>query len=947
MRVVKYFDGFETDSLPSVNLIGGGTGLDLVNIKDFSAVGDGTTDNSTPIQNAIQYAIDNNKPGIFIPDGTFAISQPIIVPSDFVIMGINSKGAERSCIKPLPGWNTSKALIESKNVTTERQRRILIKGIYLDCASTANYGIRFFTQDSKIEDVTIKYGWTYGIWIHGIGNSTPDDLALNNFIHDCFIQGNSSTKWWNAIFVDYYTGDTNIVNSYLEGSNNALIKSRGANDIVNSNHLYDGDLGIYFETNDDRTVVGNYIENIKKEGIFIDGGSSSNQVLNATISGNTFRNINRNSTSTTKSVVLISGSNIKSTVISSNVLRKDSSLTTGGVSDYFVYFSSLTGLTQNNCFVSGNKWQDGLVTNGESNFESLFKPSPHTHGIGDLTGVAPATHSHDWVDITGKPTTFPPSPHTHSMSDVTGLNTALAGKADTVHTHSWGDITGKPYIPQAISLTTVNNGANVVSASTPSATSAKRQIEVLVHRKVSGKRMSLAIPEIGEILVENGIQGFNEGDVRQVITLKGGKGWMVLFSKIITFNGTTGHAAYIRPDYSVQVCNVYYSEYSNPNPVSVLQTSNGNALFVIEATSFPIQAVIHKLNYNTTTQNYEKDWSFSRSLNGFFYSAIISPDDNFIYLGGLFSSAHSNNIFKINTTNGSIDSTFNTNTQNKFNAEINTIALHPNGFLLIGGYFTNYNSVSGKSYLIGLNTNGSENTTFSSNIVGKLNDAVTAVTTTAGTDFYIAGWFTNYNSINGLSRLAKLDINCNSVSSFNSSIINGVLDSNSPEIVRLQEIDGVLVVSFSSHGRIKVNATDFVVSPIGFLDATNGQAIENNNRLASNLLLYGTGTRLSGDFVSGNIFLIFRESSIIKSNLNNLLMLSTSFTQNDVEIKTQFTAIQEKIDGNWRISKHDFPEKHLAYIYRLKTQTDGTLELVSKPFASGLDGKALVIIKEL
>lgn len=48
----------------------------------------------------------------------------------------------------------------------------------------------------------------------------------------------------------------------------------------------------------------------------------------------------------------------------------------------------------------------------------------------------------DWVDITGKPSTFPPSAHTHPQSEVTGLVAALEGKSNVGHTHPQSDITG-------------------------------------------------------------------------------------------------------------------------------------------------------------------------------------------------------------------------------------------------------------------------------------------------------------------------------------------------------------------------------------------------------------------------------------------------------------------------------------------------------------------------
>lgn len=43
-----------------------------------------------------------------------------------------------------------------------------------------------------------------------------------------------------------------------------------------------------------------------------------------------------------------------------------------------------------------------------------------------LIGAAPASHSHAWSEISGKPSTFPPSSHTHSASDITSGTIAAA-----------------------------------------------------------------------------------------------------------------------------------------------------------------------------------------------------------------------------------------------------------------------------------------------------------------------------------------------------------------------------------------------------------------------------------------------------------------------------------------------------------------------------------------
>ena len=61
-------------------------------------------------------------------------------------------------------------------------------------------------------------------------------------------------------------------------------------------------------------------------------------------------------------------------------------------------------------------------------------PASHTHTYSEITGkpsvFPPAAHSHPWSDLTGVPTAFPPSAHQHTIGDVSGLQTALDAKLD-------------------------------------------------------------------------------------------------------------------------------------------------------------------------------------------------------------------------------------------------------------------------------------------------------------------------------------------------------------------------------------------------------------------------------------------------------------------------------------------------------------------------------------
>lgn len=50
----------------------------------------------------------------------------------------------------------------------------------------------------------------------------------------------------------------------------------------------------------------------------------------------------------------------------------------------------------------------------------------------------------EWEQVTGKPSTFPPEAHSHAQSEVNGLTDALAGMAPASHSHAYSEITDKP-----------------------------------------------------------------------------------------------------------------------------------------------------------------------------------------------------------------------------------------------------------------------------------------------------------------------------------------------------------------------------------------------------------------------------------------------------------------------------------------------------------------------
>lgn len=341
-------------------------------VRDFGAVGDGTTNDASAFQAANDAAeASSTIKRVYVPHSSagYALGATVAVSEGVTFFGDNRKGLEVSRIKPASGFTDP--LFESDDYGVTRKLRIGLEGLFIDGSSTTLTAVAMNVQESHFRDLTIKNCFTYGIHIGGVG-SGGSQQALNNHIEDCYLAGQiGSVEFFDGIFLDYYTADTTIRDCYVEASKDAGIRSRGYNNKIINNHIYSvagtgGGLGvgIYAETSADQDISHNYIELCAASGVLIDGGGSDVATLNAVVSGNTFRNIDTGNTSS--GVVVIQGSDVSSVTIADNTVRRDAA--TSYATAYFAYFNSITPALAK---VSGNIWQSGLITSGESN---LFRP---------------------------------------------------------------------------------------------------------------------------------------------------------------------------------------------------------------------------------------------------------------------------------------------------------------------------------------------------------------------------------------------------------------------------------------------------------------------------------------------------------------------------------------------------------------------------------------------
>jgi uncharacterized delta-60 repeat protein len=134
-------------------------------------------------------------------------------------------------------------------------------------------------------------------------------------------------------------------------------------------------------------------------------------------------------------------------------------------------------------------------------------------------------------------------------------------------------------------------------------------------------------------------------------------------------------------------------------------------------------------------------------------NTISLQSDGKTIVGGDFVSFNGiaiNGIARLNT-DGSLDTTFNPGTG--FNGRIFSMAIQPDGKIIVGGDFTSFNGTA-RNRIARLNSDGSIDTSF--NIGSGSSNIVYTTTLQSDGKIILGGWFANFNGI-GRNRIARLN----------------------------------------------------------------------------------------------------------------------------------------------------------------------------------------------
>jgi hypothetical protein len=266
---------------------------DVISVKDFGAVGDGTTDDTVAIQAAINYGqtVVGSNPltrnaAIYFPAGIYVTSSSLTVSYPISFIGDSSV---TSVIQPTSAL-VAPALVWGVNGTTPRPGyAIVIEKLGFNGANTTNsfaHGISMYCSHTEIKDCVVQNFAGHGIYATD---------AYSNIVHHNWIASNKL----DAIHLDNSCNIFVISDNYLLSSGNNGIQVLGGNKvIIDGNDIESNKLnGIYVYcvgTVPIRScqISNNYFEsnNLAGSNYHININRNGNEISNINVTYNYFEN---------------------------------------------------------------------------------------------------------------------------------------------------------------------------------------------------------------------------------------------------------------------------------------------------------------------------------------------------------------------------------------------------------------------------------------------------------------------------------------------------------------------------------------------------------------------------------------------------------------------------------------------------------------------------------
>lgn len=297
----------------------------------------------------------------------------------------------------------------------------------------------------------------------------------------------------------------------------------------------------------------------------------------------------------------------------------------------------------------------------------------------------------------------------------------------------------------------------------------------------------------------------NEGDVRSVLLQSDGK--ILVGGYFTEYNGQTqNRISRLNSDGSLDTTFDSGTGF-NSYVIAINQQSDGKILVGGSFSSYKGQTQ-NRITRLNSDGSLDTSFNTGTGFNISWVHTIALQSDGKIIAGGSFTQyngqAH-NRIIRLNT-DGSVDNTFVTG--NSFNNEIWSIAIQPNGKILVGGKFSSYNGIV-QNGIVRLNSDGSLDTSFNTGTglnISEWNFSVGSIILQPDQKILVGGSFTQFNGQTHKS-IIRLNTNGTIDNSFNSD--QGFLFNSSNGIIQklvLQPDQKIIVGGqFTSYNGLSVN----------------------------------------------------------------------------------------------------------------------------------------------
>jgi len=239
-------------------------------------------------------------------------------------------------------------------------------------------------------------------------------------------------------------------------------------------------------------------------------------------------------------------------------------------------------------------------------------------------------------------------------------------------------------------------------------------------------------------------------------------------------------------------------------------------------------------------------------------SVVVTAEqpDGKVLVGGLFEfwdSVPVGRLVRLNA-DGSLDTAFTAANGTGAAHTVSSIAVQPDGKILLAGSFRSWNGTKAER-ITRLNTDGSLDTTFASNVSDGANNTASALALQSDGKIVLGGGFTAFNSV-AVPRIVRLNADGTTDATFSSTLGTG--PDSSVKSLALQ-VDGKILVGgdftgwgSSATGRIVRLSADGSVDP-SFVTGTGGDNRVGSVRVQSDgwILLGGRFTTWNGTAVGG------------------------------------------------------------------------------------------------